>query len=64
MWLHGKEPLKVSPYPTKIGDYRHCGSENILILVYHVILQDHEINGSFDFMGKKSHLSKLPSCQF
>ena len=30
----------------------HCGSEDIMILVCHVILQGHLIKKSSDFMGR------------
>ena len=30
----------------------HCGSKNIMILVFDVTLQDHVIKGPFDFMGR------------
>ena len=35
--------IKVSYSLAKFGGHRHCGSENITILVSHVILQDHVI---------------------
>ena len=35
----------------KFGGHRHCDSENIMILGYHVISQDHIIKGSCDFIG-------------
>ena len=34
------------------GGHSHCSSEDIMILVCHVILLDHVINGSCDFIGK------------
>ena len=36
----------------KFGGHRHCGSENIMISVCSVILQDHVIKESCDFMGR------------
>ena len=35
-----------------IGGYMHCGSDDIMILVCHVILQNHVIEGSWDFMDQ------------
>ena len=39
-------------HPAKYGDYGHYDNGNIKILAYHVILQDHMIKGSCDFMGR------------
>ena len=33
---------------------RHCGNRVIMVLVCHVILQDHAIKGSCNFMGRSS----------
>ena len=41
-------------YPVKFGGYSHFGSEVIMNLVCHVILQDHAINVSCDFMGVRA----------
>ena len=41
----------------KFGDNRQCGSGDVMVLVCHLILQDHVIEGSCDFK------SKPPSCQ-
>lgn len=41
--LYGKEALKLSHHPTKFGDHRKCGSEDIRYLVRHLILQDNVI---------------------
>ena len=35
----------------KFGSHRHCGSGDLLILVCHVISQDHAIKGSCYFMS-------------
>ena len=37
MW----ESLMVSHHPAKFSGQRHCGSEDIMILVCHMIQQDH-----------------------
>ena len=46
-----QELIKVNYHLAKFGDHRHCGSEDIMILVCHMILQDHVIKGSRDFKG-------------
>ena len=43
MGLFRLEPIKVSYHPAKFDGHRHCGSEDIMILVCPMILQDHEI---------------------
>ena len=47
----------------KFGGHRHCDSENIMILGYHVISQDHIIKGSCDFIGRNPsrYVMILPS---
>ena len=42
---------KVSYHPVKFGGLSHSGSGFIMNLVCHVILQDHMIKESCDFMG-------------
>ena len=41
---------KVSHQPATCHGHIHCGSGDILILVFHVVLKDHVIKGSHDFM--------------
>ena len=50
--LYRQKPIKVSYHPAKFGGHKHCGIGDIMILVCHVILQDHSIKGSCDFMGR------------
>ena len=38
-------------HPAKCGGHRLCGSGYIMVLVCHLILKDHIIKGSCDFMG-------------
>ena len=52
MLLFGQEPIKASYHPTNFGDHSHCGRGIIIILVCHVISQDHVIKGSSEFMGR------------
>ena len=40
----------VSQHPAKFGIYRHCGSEDILVLVFSVMLQEQVIKGLCDFI--------------
>ena len=42
MWLNGQE----GNYPAKFGGHRQCGSGDIMVLVCHVISQDHVIKGA------------------
>ena len=44
--------MKISYRPTRFCGHRHCGSDNIMVLACHVILQDHVIKGSCDFIGR------------
>ena len=54
MWLYGQDPIKVNYHLVKSGGQRHCRSEDKRVLIYHVISQDHVINGSRDFIGKSA----------
>ena len=42
----------ISHHSAKFGGYRHCGSGNIMVLVSHMISQDHVIKEACDFMGR------------
>ena len=44
VWLYDKELVKVYHHFGKFGAHRHCGGGDIMVLVCHVILQDHLIN--------------------
>ena len=35
--------LKLYHHSNKLGGHRRCGSGDIMVLIYHVILQDHVI---------------------
>ena len=41
--LYGQKPPNVSHHPNKVCGFRHCGSGDIMVLVGHVILEDHVI---------------------
>ena len=45
MRLYRQEPIKVSYHLAKFGGHRHSSSGDIIILVCHVISQDHVIKG-------------------
>ena len=47
-----QELIKLSYNLAKFGDHGHSGSEDIMVLVGHVIPQDHMIQGSRDFIGE------------
>ena len=34
------------------GGHRHCGSGDIMVLVFHVILQEYVIKRLLEFMGR------------
>ena len=42
----------MSNHPSKFGGHGHYGSGDVIVLVCHVILQDHSIKRSCDFKGK------------
>ena len=50
-------------YPVKFGGHRHSDSRDKVVLVCHVILQDHVIKGSCDVMRRSPSKSVtiLPS---
>ena len=52
MFHNLKDHLKVSHHPSKFGGRRHCGSEDIMVLVCHMISQDDLIKGSYNFLGR------------
>ena len=45
MSLDGQKPPNVNHHPTNFYGFRHCGDGDIMILVCHVILEDHVIKG-------------------
>ena len=44
--------MKVAYHPAKFGAHKHSDSEAIVVLVFHVISQDHMIKRSCDLMGR------------
>ena len=50
-WVYGRELLIVYPDAAKIDSYRHCVNGYKVISVCHVILQDHKIMLSCDFIN-------------
>lgn len=54
-WLYEKEPLKVTHHPGKIGGQRNSGNEDIIVvLVFHMILEENMIKRSCGFMSRNS----------
>ena len=51
LWEH---PIKVSHHSANIGGDRHCDSEDIMVLVCHVISQGYSTKASFDFIDKSA----------
>ena len=59
--LYGLQPLKVCHHSSKFGAHRGCESGDIMVLVCDMILQDHVIKGSCDFMdGRPWQVTTLP----
>ena len=52
--LYGRKLLVVYSYLAKIDSHRHCINGCAIILVCHMILKDHVIIGSCDFMGRSN----------
>ena len=61
MWFYRQESIKVSYHPAKFGGHRHCGSENIMVLMCHVLLEDHVVKGVVTLRAG-AHQGKLPYC--
>ena len=40
MCLYRYEPIKVSYHPALFGVHRHCGSEDKMVFICHMTLQD------------------------
>ena len=57
--------LKISYVPfyrkSPFGCHRHCGSEDIMFYVWHMILQDYMVKGSCDFASGTPHGKSPPS---
>ena len=50
--FYGQKPHKVSHYPTKSGGHRRGDSDNVMVLVCHVISLDNVIKRSCGFMSR------------
>ena len=62
MWPYGWELLILYHQFAKSGGNRRCSSWDVKFLICHLILQDHVIKGSFDFMNRSSlKVSHLPA---
>ena len=51
-WLYERKPLLVYLHSAEIDSHRHCINGYIINLVCHVILQDHIIIWTFDFISE------------
>ena len=51
----------ISHYPAKMFYHKQCGNGDTMVLVCNVILQDHPIKASCDFMGKSPSITILES---
>ena len=60
MWPKEWEPLKVRHQPTKFDSDKHRISADIMVLVSHVISQDHVIQG-WELLTLSHHLTKFDS---
>ena len=60
--LYRQEPIKIPLHHAKFGSNRHSDTEDIVVLVYHVISHDHMIKESPDLINRSLQV-KLPSCQ-
>ena len=61
--ISGHKSCEMGDIIFSLGGHRHYGSGDMMVLVYHLILQDHVIKGSCDFMGKSlsRYVTILPS---
>ena len=58
----GRNNIKdTSPPHNKFGGHKHCGDEDVLILVCHMILQDHVIKGSYNYRKEPIKVSYHPA---
>ena len=51
-WLQQCKAIKLSLRPAKFSGQRQYGSEDIMILIFHVNSQDHVIKVTYDFIGR------------
>ena len=49
----------VSQNSDKCGGHKHCGSGDIIVLVFHMISRDHITKGSCKTMGRSLYLPLL-----
>ena len=48
------KPVMVSHHFAKINGHRHCDSEDLMVLVCHMIMQNHVIKMLCEFIGGSS----------
>ena len=56
MWLYAWKPLIVTHHRIKFNSHKPCGSSDIKYIICDVILQDHVIKGSCDYIEGSSSL--------
>ena len=66
MWFYGWESLTVDHQAANFSSFRQlqlCDSRDKANLIFHVILQDHVIEGPCDFMERRSsfYIPALPN---
>ena len=62
--LYGWETLIVGYYNTNHGGYRHCGSEDRIVFVCHVISEDHEVKSFILLYGLEPRMVSHHSSKF
>ena len=58
--LYRQESIKVGYHPVKFRGHRHSDNGDIVVLVCHVISQDHMIKGHVTLQAE-AYQNKLPS---
>ena len=54
VWIYGKKLLIICNQYTRFNGYKHCGSGDIMFLVYHVASCDHVFKGLCHFVGESN----------
>ena len=50
--VYGRKPIKLGYHLVKFGDHGQSDSDDIAVLLCHVISQDYVIKGSLDFISR------------
>ena len=54
MCCYGWDFLVACHHSAKVGGHRHCGSEDITLFIYHMIMEGHMIEVSCNIMHRSS----------